>query len=409
MFRAPLGRHGAKRFTVSRQETRDLTGRMGTMPPRSVNLHLPVRELWNILPRRRFLLALLPQVCARGASRRVGGPWLQGPARHLGVATLWHGLACMRRRSVLHHADVASSWRPHGAPQGRRACRVQAALRRFGDKRARARVAPAPNLVALPCATGGPGRWLPCGGPGRAARAPRGTASGSAQEPQRLARPRLASQAQPLAAAPLQALGLMARSGDQACLRRGNAPRVEPGRQSRRMRRAAPAAQEAGLHPWRVPAARGSARSVGAGCEPVRHLASLGWGQRAGAPRGALRRSTGPRLPQQEVAVSAHGWGAHAPPGGAFLAAHLLGPSAEGVEAFAQPERAAGVGLWQTAREWLARPGTEGSGKGPEGSLLRITHGAGGSDRTAVSLSMVQSMIFHPQAHESFSDCLYHT
>ena len=218
MFRAPLGRHGAKRFTVSRQETRDLTGRMGTMPPRSVNLHLPVRELWNILPRRRFLLALLPQVCARGASRRVGGPWLQGPARHLGGATLGHGLARMRRRSVLHHADVASSWRPHGAPQGRRACRVQAALRRFGDKRARARVAPAPNLVALPCATGGPGRWLPCGGPGRAARAPRGTASGSAQEPQRLARPRLASQARPLAAAPLQALGLMARIGDQACL-----------------------------------------------------------------------------------------------------------------------------------------------------------------------------------------------
>src|SRR5262245_22338249 len=65
MFRAPLCRHGAKRFTVSRHENRDLTGSMGKMQQRSVDLRLQVGELWKVFQMRRFLLDLLPQVFDR--------------------------------------------------------------------------------------------------------------------------------------------------------------------------------------------------------------------------------------------------------------------------------------------------------------------------------------------------------
>ena len=65
MFRAPLCRHGAKRFTVSRHEHRDLTGSMGKMQQRSVDLRLQVSKLWEILQMRRFFLDLLPQVFDR--------------------------------------------------------------------------------------------------------------------------------------------------------------------------------------------------------------------------------------------------------------------------------------------------------------------------------------------------------
>ena len=76
MFRAPLCRHGAKRFTVSRHENRDLTGSMGKMQQRSVDLRLQVSELWKILQMRRFLLDLLPQVLDEGNCSMVKrAPW----------------------------------------------------------------------------------------------------------------------------------------------------------------------------------------------------------------------------------------------------------------------------------------------------------------------------------------------
>src|SRR5262245_62020268 len=65
MFRALLCRHGAERFTVSRHENRDLTGSMGKMQQRAVDLRLQVDELWKVLQMRGFLLDLLPQVFDR--------------------------------------------------------------------------------------------------------------------------------------------------------------------------------------------------------------------------------------------------------------------------------------------------------------------------------------------------------
>src|SRR5262252_5375119 len=109
MFRAPLCRYGAKRFTVSRHEHRDLTGSMGKMPQRSVDLRLQVGELWKVFQMRCFLLDLFPQVFDRVEIRRVGGQLLNGQARHMGVEELLHGLARMIPRAILNYDNVAPS------------------------------------------------------------------------------------------------------------------------------------------------------------------------------------------------------------------------------------------------------------------------------------------------------------
>ena len=134
MFRAPLCRHSAKRFTVSRHENRDLTGSMGKMQQRSVDLRLQVGELWKVFQMRRFLLDLLPQVFDRVEIRRVGGQLLNGQARHMGSEKLLHGLARMITRAILNHDDVASSLSQHVEQKGRIASRVQASLMRFVEK-----------------------------------------------------------------------------------------------------------------------------------------------------------------------------------------------------------------------------------------------------------------------------------
>ena len=127
-----------------------------------------------------------------------------------------------------------------------------------------------------------------------------------------------------------------------------------------RMIRDAKAALDEVLHHGRVPTARGRARRLGAGFEHVGQRASLGFGQLAGAPRRALVRYTRQRLYQKEVAVIASRLCAQAQPSGDVLDAHSLGQSEQGVEAFDQPKRTAGVGLLKTALELLARKGTEG-------------------------------------------------
>src|SRR5262245_22022142 len=95
MFRALLCRHGAERFTVSRHENRELSGSMGKMQQRAVDLRLQVDELWKVLQMRGFLLDLLPQVFDRVELRRVGWQLLNGQARRMGVDKLLHGLARM--------------------------------------------------------------------------------------------------------------------------------------------------------------------------------------------------------------------------------------------------------------------------------------------------------------------------
>jgi hypothetical protein len=288
MFRAPLCCHGAERFTVSRHENRDLTGSVGTMQQRSVDLRLQVSELRKVLQMRRFLLDLLPQVFERGEIRPVGWQWLNGPARLMGVDKLLHGVARMGTRSLVHHDDVAPRVSQHVEPKGRRAFRMTASLMSCVAKLAREIVDEAQDLVALPFATGGPFGWRALGGPGRAERAPLGTAGFIATQPQRRALPRLASKARPLAAAPLQPLGLMAMSRDQARLLIGKAQSVEQGRQRMRLIQDAKAALDEVLDHRRVPAARGRAPSLWAGVDQGGPLASLGLGQLAGAARGAL-------------------------------------------------------------------------------------------------------------------------
>src|SRR4029453_4203171 len=103
MFRAPLCRHGAERFTVSRHENRDLTGSVGKMQQRAVDLRLQVGELRKILQMRG---CLLPQVVDRVEIRRVGWQLLNSQARAMGVEKLLHGLARMITRSILNHDDM---------------------------------------------------------------------------------------------------------------------------------------------------------------------------------------------------------------------------------------------------------------------------------------------------------------
>jgi hypothetical protein len=170
----------------------------------------------------------------------------------------------------------------------------------------------------------------------------------------------VAYHARPLAAAPLQPLGLLERIRDTGRRLRGKAPLGEQGRKRRRMIQDAQAARDAVWEQRRVPAARGIARRVGAGFDPGGQLASLGLGPLAGAARGPLVRSTGEGRQPPAVAVSAHGWFAQAQQSGAFLDAHVLGQSEQSVETLDQPERAAGVGLRKTALELLAREGTAG-------------------------------------------------
>ena len=359
MFRAPLCRHGAERFTVSRHEHRNLTGSLGKMQQRSVDLRLQVGELRKILQMRRFLLDLLPQVFDRVEIRRVGWPLLNGQVRRMGVEKLLHGLARMITRSILHHDDMAPSLRQHVEQKGRRAVRVQASLMSFVEKLAGELVDQAKDLVAPAFAAGGHCGLLALGGPGIAERAPLGKAGFIATQQQRLALPRLAYNARPLPAAPFQPLGLIEMIRDKARLLRGKTQIVEQGRKRMRMIRDTEAALDEVLHHRRVPAARGRARSWWAGFDQGGPLAPLGFGQLAGAARGAFVRQTGQVLQQKEVAVIANGLFAQPQHGGDFLDAHVLGQSEQSVDAFDQPKRAAGVGLLKTAIELLAREGTE--------------------------------------------------
>ena len=75
---------------------------------------------------------------------------------------------------------------------------------------------------------------------------------------------------------------------DKARLLIGKAQIVEQGRKIMRMIQDAKAALDEVLDHRRVPAARGRARSLWAGFDHVGQLASLGFGQLAGAARGAL-------------------------------------------------------------------------------------------------------------------------
>ena len=134
MFRAPLCRHGAKRFTVSRHKNRDLTGSRGKMQQCSVDLRLQVGELWKVLQMRRFLLDLLPQVFDRVEIRRVGGQLLNGQARLMGVEKPLHGLARMITRAILNHDDVAPRLSQYVEQKGRIAFRVKASLMSFVEK-----------------------------------------------------------------------------------------------------------------------------------------------------------------------------------------------------------------------------------------------------------------------------------
>ena len=49
MFRAPLCRHGAERFTVSRHENRNFTGSLSKMNQGTVDFRLQARELGEVL------------------------------------------------------------------------------------------------------------------------------------------------------------------------------------------------------------------------------------------------------------------------------------------------------------------------------------------------------------------------
>jgi hypothetical protein len=192
MFRAPLCRYGAERFTVSRHEHRDLMGGLGKMQQCSVDLRLQVGELRKILQMRGFLHDLLPQVFDRVEIRRVGGQLLNGQARRMGVEKLLHGLARMITRSILNHDDGAPSLRQHVEQKGRIAGRVQASLMSFVEKPAGEIVDQAKDFVALTFATGGHFGLLACGSLSIAERAPLGKAGFIAKQQQHLALSRLA-------------------------------------------------------------------------------------------------------------------------------------------------------------------------------------------------------------------------
>ena len=103
MFRAPLGRLGAERFTVARHQHRDLTGRLRTMKQGTVHFRLSLRKVRKILHMGGLFFHLLPPLFHRiaiGGGRR---QLLHRQARCMRLEKVLHGLARMSARAILHH------------------------------------------------------------------------------------------------------------------------------------------------------------------------------------------------------------------------------------------------------------------------------------------------------------------
>src|SRR5215475_2189864 len=127
------------------------------------------------------------------------------------------------------------------------------------------------------------------------------------------------------------------------------------------------------LNHRRIPASRGISHVLWSRFDPLGELLALGFSQSAGAPWRRLVYQAGQALAEILIAVITHGLLTEREHLSHIADALALRQGQEGMEAFDQLQRTAGIDLLETTRELLAGEGAQASGKGHEGYLLRKT------------------------------------
>src|SRR5215468_9535159 len=346
--------HFAELFTVARHEYGDCSWGVGKMEQGAVHCLLQVGERREMFEMCRLLLHLLPQGLNRVAVWRVGRQRCDGEAIGVGLAKRLHGLAGMITRPVLHPHDRRCGLRQDLEPKGRRARRVEATGMRLIEESSGERVHEPKDRVRLPCAAGGHRRLLACGRPRVAPRAPRGNTGLIAQEPQGPSLLGLAQHLGPPALAPLEALGCVEMSRDQAGFLRRKAHILEQCRDGVRRRRHPTVALHEVLHPRRMPASGRLACLLWTRFDPLGQRLSLGLRQLTRSPGRGFVYQAGHALTKGRMAVITPSLLTERKHLRSVADALALSPGKEDMEALAHVQRAAGVGLLETAREWLA-------------------------------------------------------